>query len=117
MTKSTEAVETMRERGVNKDMGTTATEQTDSPSRLDGNEQGERRAKVAETIPSRVEYFEFNNQPREQWPTWLQAVFAALPETRAGLIATAYYETDSGEPEWWRWFEPQGFFSRFRQIS
>ena len=71
-------------------------------------------AKLAETIPSSIEYYEFNNQPWSDWPKWLQEAFPAIASVKAGKIATAHYETRDGEPEWYRWYDAEDFWRKYR---
>lgn len=72
-------------------------------------------AKVAETISTRIEYYKYEGQPRDQWPKWLQDAFPVETlVSKAGRIATAHYDTKDGEPEWYRWYDEDQFWRRYR---
>lgn len=71
---------------------------------------------IAETIPTRVEYYKFTGQPRREWPKWLK-VFNSLSKDREGRIAVATYDTPDGKPEWYRWYDEDKFLGQFRQIK
>lgn len=71
-------------------------------------------AKIARTRSTSIEYYEYEGQPREEWPMWLQAAFKTLdPNTKAGRIATAHYDTKDGEPEWYRWYDADKFWQQY----
>jgi hypothetical protein len=71
-------------------------------------------ARIATTRTNNVEFYEYNDQPRADWPQWLQDRFTGKEVlSRPGDVAVASYETPTGEPSWWRWFTPEEFNSRF----
>lgn len=71
--------------------------------------------KRARTRSTAVEYFEYEGQARAKWPSWMQGL-DTVRATRTGKIAVAHYDTPTGAPEFWRWFDADEFHRQFVMV-